>query len=63
MMGGSAPAKIEESVGSKSKITESYNSDTFEDNSLSGSAKKQGLQYWPGKDKMGAVEESSASVS
>lgn len=53
MMTGDS-SKVEDSVGTnKSKITESYNSDTFEDNSLSGSGnKKQGIQYWPGKDKM-----------
>ena len=47
----SGPAKIEDSLGeqsSKSKgVTESYDTDTFEDGSLSQSAgKKQGLQYW-----------------
>lgn len=64
MMGGkeTTTAKIDESVGSKSKITESYNSDTFEDSNISGSGKKQGINYWPGKEKMGA-DESSASVS
>lgn len=42
MMGGkeTTTAKIDESVGSKSKITESYNSDTFEDSNISGSGKK-----------------------
>ena len=54
------PQKIEDSIGesgslsqSKGKtVTESYDTDTFEENSQSqsGSGKKQGLQYWPGKE-------------
>lgn len=65
MMTKGEGGKVEDSIGastSKSRITESYNSDTFEDNSLSGSGKKPGLQYWPGKEKMG-MDESSASQS
>jgi hypothetical protein len=45
------------SKGGKSGITESYDTDTFEDQSISqshGSSKKEqkGIQYWPGKDAM-----------
>lgn len=69
---GSKGGKIEDSLGesgshtAKSKITESYNSDTFEDNtqSLSSSAnKKQGVQYWPGKEAVaidGSLSESQS---
>jgi hypothetical protein len=49
------------------QITESYDTDTFEDHSHSvshsqskdGSASKKGINYWPGKDAM----EGSYSVS
>lgn len=52
------PEKVEDSLGESGShngkargITESYNSDTFEDNSLSGSGnKKSGIQYWQKKD-------------
>lgn len=69
----SKPSKIEDSLGAesgsqtaKSKVTESYTSDTFEDpsQSLSSSAnKKGGIQYWPGKDAVAVDGSMSESQS
>lgn len=69
---GGSKAKVEDSLGDsgshtvKSKVTESYNSDTFDDHtaSLSSSAKKgTGINYWPGKDAVaidGSISESKS---
>lgn len=61
--------KVEDSLGesgshtAKSKVTESQYSDTFDEHSqsLSSSANKKGLVYWPGKEQVaidGSISES-----
>ena len=73
---GGKPSKVEDSIGEsgtmskggKSGITESYDTDTFEDHSASvsqshgSSGKKNGIQWWPGKDAMDGSISASQSI-